>query len=93
MNKQELIEKIIPKIKGEITRKDAERIVNGVFEEITAAVAAGDSVQLVGFGTFTAKQRAARSARNPQTGEAITIAAKKAPSFKAGKAFKDAVNG
>lgn len=92
MNKQELIEKIMTKTKAELTHKDAERVVNGVFDEIKAAVAAGDSVQLVGFGTFTARERAARQARNPQTGGTITIPAKKAPAFKAGKAFKDAVN-
>ena len=92
MNKQELIEKIMTKPKAELTHKDAERIVNGVFEEIKAAVAAGDSVQLVGFGTFTARERAARTARNPQTGGTLTIPAKKAPAFKAGKAFKDIVN-
>ena len=92
MNKQELIEKIMTKTKAEMTHKDAERVVNGVFDEIKAAVASGDSVQIVGFGTFSAKQRAARTARNPQTGGTVSIPAKKAPSFKAGKGFKDAVN-
>lgn len=92
MNKQELIEKIMTKTKAELTHKDAERVVNGVFDEIKAAVAAGDTVQLVGFGTFSARERAARNARNPITGEKIVVAAKKAPAFKAGKAFKDAVN-
>jgi DNA-binding protein HU-beta len=92
MNKQELIEKIMTKTKGELTHKDAERVVNGVFDEIKAAVAAGDTVQLVGFGTFSSKDRAAREARNPQTGETLQSAAKKVPAFKAGKAFKDAVN-
>ena len=92
MNKQELIEKIMTKTKAELTHKDAERVVNGVFDEIKAAVAAGDSVQLVGFGTFSARERAARTARNPKTGGTVSIPAKKAPAFKAGKAFKDAVN-
>lgn len=92
MNKQELIEKIMTKTKAELTHKDAERVVNGVFDEIKAAIAAGDTVQLVGFGTFSARERAARNARNPITGEKIVVAAKKAPAFKAGKAFKDAVN-
>lgn len=92
MNKQELIEKIMTKTKAEMTHKDAERVVNGVFDEIKEAVAKGDSVQIVGFGTFSARQRAARTARNPQTGGTVQIAAKKAPAFKAGKAFKDIVN-
>lgn len=81
------------KTKAELTHKDAERVVNGVFDEIKAAVAAGDSVQLVGFGTFEARSRAAKEARNPQTGEKIQIPAKKVPAFKPGKPFKDAVNG
>ena len=92
MNKQELVEKIMTKTKAELTHKDAERLVNGVFDEIKEAVAAGDAVQIIGFGTFTARERAARQARNPQTGETIKVAAKKAPAFKAGKAFKDIVN-
>ena len=92
MNKMELVEKIMSKTKTELSHKDAERVVNGVFDEIKAAVAAGDSVQIVGFGTFTAKERAALTARNPQTGGTVSIPAKKAPSFKAGKGFKDAVN-
>ena len=92
MNRMELIEKIMSKTKAEMTHKDAERVVNGVFEEIKAAVAAGDTVQIVGFGTFSAKERAARTAHNPKTGGTISIPAKKAPAFKAGKGFKDAVN-
>lgn len=92
MNKQELISKLMTKTKAQITHADAERIVDGFMEEVKNAVAAGDSVQLVGFGTFSASQRAARTARNPQTGGTIQIPAKKAPVFKAGKAFKDAVN-
>ena len=92
MNKQELIEKLMDKPKAEITHADMERIVKGFMDEIKAAVAAGDSVQLVGFGTFEARERAARTARNPQTGETLHIPAKKTPAFKAGRAFKDAVN-
>ena len=91
MNKQNLVEKIMTKTKTEMTHKDAERVVNGVFEEIKAAVAAGDSVQIIGFGTFEARARAEREARNPQTGETIVIPAKKVPAFKPGKAFKDAL--
>ena len=92
MNKAELIEKIMSKTKAQMTHKDAERVVDGVFDEIKAAVAKGDSVSIVGFGTFSAKERAARTARNPQTGGTIQVPAKKAPSFKAGKGFKEAVN-
>ena len=92
MNKQELISKLMTKTKATITHADAERIVDGFMSEVKAAVAAGDSVQLVGFGTFGTKERSARTARNPQTGETIQIAAKKVPFFKPGKAFKDEVN-
>lgn len=92
MNKVELIEKLMTKTKNPITKADAERIVNGFMEEIKNALANGETVQLVGFGTFEARQRAARTARNPQTGAPLKIAAKKVPAFKAGKAFRDAVN-
>lgn len=92
MNKQELIEKVNSSVKNPMTHADAERFVNAVFGTIKEAVAAGDSVQLVGFGTFEARERAARTARNPQDGTQIQVAAKKVPAFKAGKAFKDIVN-
>lgn len=92
MNKQELIEKINYRVKNPMSRADAERFVNAFVDVIKETVAAGEAVQLVGFGTFDARERAARNARNPQTGETIKIAAKKAPVFKAGKAFKDIVN-
>ena len=92
MNRIELVEKLMTKTKTAISKADAERIVAGFMEEVKNAVAAGESVQLVGFGTFEARERAAREARNPQTGETIKIAAKKVPAFKPGKAFKDAVN-
>lgn len=92
MNKIELIEKLMTKTKNPISKADTERILVGLMEEIKEAVAAGDSVQLVGFGTFEARGRAARTARNPQTGGTIKIPAKKVPAFKPGKAFKDAVN-
>jgi DNA-binding protein HU-beta len=87
----ELVEKLMTKTKSTITKADAERIVAGFMEEVKAAVAAGESVQLVGFGTFEARERAAREARNPKTGETLHIAAKRVPAFKAGKAFKDAL--
>lgn len=92
MNKVELIEKLQYKTKTPIAKAEVERIVNGFMDEVKNAVAAGESVQLIGFGTFEARERAAREARNPQTGDTITIPAKKAPVFKPGKAFKDAVN-
>lgn len=91
MNRMELVEKLMTKTKSTITKADAERIVAGFMEEVKAAVAAGESVQLVGFGTFEARERAAREARNPKTGETLHIAAKRVPAFKAGKAFKDAL--
>ena len=92
MNRMELVEKLMTKVKTPITKADAERIVAGFMDEVKNAVAAGESVQLVGFGTFEARERAARDARNPKTGKTIKIAAKKVPAFKPGKAFKDAVN-
>lgn len=92
MNKIELIEKMMTKTKEGLTKADAERVVNGFVEEIMSAVARGEFVQLVGFGTFKACERSAREARNPHTGETIKIAAKKVPVFKPGKAFKDTVN-
>ena len=92
MNKQELIEKLMTKTKATITHADMERIVNGFMDEVKKAVAAGESVSLVGFGTFDLRERSAREARNPLTGEKLQIPAKKAPGFKAGRAFKDIVN-
>jgi DNA-binding protein HU-beta len=89
MNKVELVAAVAEK--AELSKKDAEKAVAAVFGAIEAAVAAGDKVQLVGFGTFEVRERAARTGRNPQTGAEIKIAASKQPVFKAGKAFKDAV--
>ena len=90
MNKAELIEAIADA--AELTKADASRALDGMVGAITAALKSGDSVSLVGFGSFVVKERAARQGRNPQTGKTITIAAAKIPSFKAGKALKDAVN-
>ena len=73
------------------SKKDAEKAVNAVFAGVTDALKKGDKVQLVGFGTFEVRARAAKQGRNPKTGEAIKIAASKLPAFKAGKALKDAV--
>lgn len=91
MNKTELIAKTQENIEIEVTKKDLGIIVEGVLKAIQDEVVAGGKVQLVGFGTFEAVERAARKGRNPLTGQALEIAASKAPKFKAGKAFKDAV--
>ena len=90
MNKTQLIDVVATKTG--LKKKDAEAAVNAVNEAIAEALAAGDKVQLIGFGTYEVKERAAREGRNPKTGETITIAASKAPVFSAGKALKDAVN-
>jgi DNA-binding protein HU-beta len=89
MNKGELINAVAA---NGLTKKDAETAINAVFGAIGDALAKGDAVQLIGFGTFEAKSRPARVARNPRTGEAVKIPAGKAPAFKAGKALKDIVN-
>ncbi|HHU31667.1 MAG: HU family DNA-binding protein [Zhaonellaceae bacterium] len=90
MNKTELVSSVAEK--AEITKKEAEKVVGAIFSSIEEALAKGDKVQLVGFGTFEVRERAARTGRNPKTGEEITIAAAKVPAFKPGKALKDAVN-
>ncbi len=90
MNKSELIEAVAAS--ADIPKAAAGRAVDAMVEAVTGALQAEDQVVLVGFGTFSVKDRAARTGRNPQTGEPIQIAAAKIPSFKAGKALKDAVN-
>ena len=90
MNKTELIE-VIAKEAG-LKKKDAEAALAAFVGAIETALANGEKVQLVGFGTFETKERSAREGRNPKTGETIKIAASKYPAFTAGKAFKDAVN-
>ena len=89
MNKAELIQAVAAK--SGLAKKDAEAAVAAVIDSITDALKAGDKVALVGFGTFAVKARAARTGKNPQTGEAIEIAACKVPAFVAGKALKDAI--
>ncbi|MGG2576167.1 HU family DNA-binding protein [Pseudomonas aeruginosa] len=89
VNKSELIEAIAAS--ADIPKATAGRALDAVIESVTKTLAAGDSVTLVGFGTFAVKERAARTGRNPQTGKAINIAAAKIPGFKAGKALKDAL--
>lgn len=90
MNRQELVAKMAEK--ANIEPKAAEKALGAFMNIVKDTMVDGDTVQLVGFGTFAVKERAAREARNPQTGGTIHIPAKKAPVFKAGKAFKDAVN-
>jgi DNA-binding protein HU-beta len=90
VNKTELIDAVAEG--ADISKAAATRAVDTVLESITGSLAKGDAVTLVGFGTFSVKDRAARTGRNPRTGEAIQIAAAKVPGFKAGKALKDAVN-
>jgi len=90
MNKADLVGKVAEK--AELTKKDAEKAINAFVASVQEALVKKDKVQLIGFGTFEVKERAARTGRNPQTGEAIKIAASKAPVFKVGKALKDAVN-
>jgi DNA-binding protein HU-beta len=89
MTKTDLISAVAEKTG--VTKKDAGAILDALIEEIIGAVKKGDRVQLVGFGTFELRERAARTGLNPQTKEQIEIPASKAPAFKAGKAFKDAV--
>ena len=90
MNKTEFIAAVAEK--AEISKKDSEKALKAFVDVVAEQLKAGDKVQLVGFGTFEVSERAAREGRNPQTGETMTIAARKAPKFKAGKALKDAIN-
>ena len=88
-NKQDLIAKVSERTS--LTKKDSAAAVDAVFGAISEFLAAGEKIQLIGFGNFEVRERAARTGRNPQTGKEITIAASKVPAFKAGKALKDAV--
>ena len=90
MNKTEFIAAVAEK--AEISKKDSEKALKAFVDVVAEQLKAGDKVQLVGFGTFEVSERAAREGRNPQTGETMTIAACKAPKFKAGKALKDLIN-
>ena len=90
MNKTDLVETVATE--ADVSKATAGRCVDAVFDAITAALKADDTVNLVGFGSFSTKSRAARTGRNPRTGEPIQIAASRAPGFKPGKALKDAVN-
>lgn len=90
MNKQDLISAVADS--SGLTKADAAKAVEGVFDSITGALKKGDEVRLVGFGTFSVSKRKASTGRNPRTGEAMTIKASTQPKFKAGKGLKDAVN-
>jgi DNA-binding protein HU-beta len=90
MNKQELIGAVAET--AGLTRSDASKAVEGVFDAIGGALTKGDEVRLVGFGTFSVSKRKASTGRNPRTGEPMSIAASSQPKFKAGKGLKDAVN-
>jgi len=90
MNKTELINAVAER--SGVTKKDTEKVINAAIDAITAALAEGDKIQLTGFGSFEVKERAARTGRNPRTGEATEIAASRVPVFKAGKALKDSVS-
>jgi DNA-binding protein HU-beta len=90
MNKQELIGAVADS--AGLTRTDAGKAVESVFDSISAALKKGDEVRLVGFGTFSVSRRKASTGRNPRTGEPMSIAASSQPKFKAGKGLKDAVN-
>jgi len=90
MNKKELADAMAEA--ADISKADAARALDGMIAAITKALQEGESVSIIGFGTFLVRDRAARTGRNPKTGETIQIAASKSPAFKAGKALKDAVN-
>jgi len=90
MNKTELVAAIAEK--AGLSKKDAEGAVKAFTDTVAEQLKAGEKIQLVGFGTFEVAERAARTGKNPQTGEAIKIPASKAPKFKAGKALKDSIN-
>ncbi|SEP05655.1 HU family DNA-binding protein [Paenibacillus sp. OV219] len=89
MNKTDLINNIAAK--SGLTKRDVESVLNGFLGEVTVALASGDKVQLIGFGTFETRKRSGRTGRNPQTGNPITIAESKVPAFKAGNKLKDAI--
>lgn len=89
MNKTELVSAIAEK--SGLSKKDSEKALTAMLDSVVDALKGGEKVQLIGFGSFEVKERAARSGRNPRTNETIEIPASKLPQFKAGKAFKDAI--
>lgn len=90
MNKKELVSQMAQK--SGLTQKDTEKALDTFIEVVSASLEQGQSVQLIGFGTFEVRQRAARDGKNPRTGETIHMPAAKVPAFKAGKALKEKVN-
>ncbi len=90
MNKSELVDKMAEK--SGLSKKDSDKALNAMLESVEEALTGGDKVQLIGFGSFEVKQRAARKGRNPQTMEEINIPESKAPVFKAGKDLKEMIN-
>jgi DNA-binding protein HU-beta len=90
MNKAEFVGAVADA--ADMTKADAERAVEALFKVVKKALKSGDSISLVGFGTFSVRKRAARTGRNPRTGDTIKIKASKVPAFKAGKGLKDAIN-
>jgi len=91
MNKASLVEKVHEVLGG--TKVQAEQVVDTIFESVVDTMKSGDEVSIAGFGIFSAKERAARTARNPRTGEPIQVPAMRVPKFRAAKALKDAVRG
>lgn len=91
MNKAELVDKVAEK--ANVTKKEADTLINAITESVMEAVAAGEKVTLVGFGTFEPRSRAEREGRNPKTGETMKIPASTVPAFSAGKLFKEKVSG
>ncbi|HZW68616.1 MAG TPA: HU family DNA-binding protein [Pseudogracilibacillus sp.] len=91
MNKTDLINSVAEK--SDLSKKDASKAVDAVFQTVMDSLSEGEKVQIIGFGNFEVRDRAARKGRNPQTGEEIQIPASKVPAFKAGKALRDAVRG
>jgi len=91
MTKRDLIQKLAERVKN-LSQKDAEMIVNTVFESMTEALAAGDRIEIRGFGSFLVKQRRAREGRNPRSGDKVFVAQKKVPFFKVGKELKERVD-
>lgn len=92
MTKRDLIDEIV-KLYPSYSRRDAEVIVNAVFESMTEALCSGERIEIRGFGSFVVKQRRAREGRNPKTGEIVAVAAKRVPFFKVGKELKQRVDG
>ena len=93
MNRAEVVKKICEKSNYNLSQKCANEVLTILFEEIEKAVSKGDSVQFVGFGTFTSAKRSARTVVSPATGKKVSVPAKKVPKFRAGSAFKDSVAG